>query len=239
MNHKPIKKGIRDSGFQSDALRSGTDLILVDTGSGLNFQPTAGKLLENLKAASIDPAAITKVVFTHAHPDHIWGTLGADATLNFPNAAYYVSAAEWDFWTDPDLLTKMPVEMGDFVKGAQRDLAAVKDKVTMVKPGDDIMTGIRVLDTAGHTPGHLSLEVTGGDGLIITGDATTNEIVALEHPDWKFAFDAIPDLAIQNRKALLDRAATDKIKLLGYHWTSPGIGYAEKKGTAFSYTAAT
>ena len=68
-------------------IRAGSDLILVDNGSGTEFQPTAGKLIENLTAAGVNPASVTKVVFTHAHPDHIWATLGANG-LNFPNAAY-------------------------------------------------------------------------------------------------------------------------------------------------------
>ena len=52
----------------------------------------------------------------------------------------------------------MPAEMGDIVKGAQRELTAIKDKVTMIKAGADVVTGIRAIDTAGHTPGHLSFE---------------------------------------------------------------------------------
>jgi glyoxylase-like metal-dependent hydrolase (beta-lactamase superfamily II) len=219
-------------------LRKGSDIILVDTGSGTKFEPSAGKLLENLKAAGIEQAAITKIVLTHGHPDHVWGTTDGSGALNFPNAAYYVGAAEWDFWMDPDLINKMPPQMGDFVKGAQREFAAVKDKVTMIKPGDEIVTGLKALDTAGHTPGHLSFEVSGGEGLIISVDAAVNHVIFFEHPEWKFGFDSIPDLAIQNRQALLDRAATDKIKLLGYHWASPGVGYAERSGTAYRFVAA-
>lgn len=218
-------------------LRKGSDIIVIDNGSGNKFQPSTGKLAESLKAANVDPASVTKVVFTHAHPDHIWGTLGADDNLFMPNAAYYVGATEWNFWTAPDLLSKMPAEMGDFVKGAQRDLAAVKDRVTMVKAGDEIAPGIAVLDTPGHTPGHLSLEVAGGEGLIITADATTNQIVSFEHPEWKFGFDADPTQAIDTRKKLLDRAAADKIKLLGFHWQYPGVGFAEKKDSAWVYAA--
>ena len=36
------------------------------------------------------------------------------------------------------------------------------------------------------------------------------------------------DVAIANRKALLERAVTDEIKLLGFHWSDPGVGYAEQ-----------
>jgi glyoxylase-like metal-dependent hydrolase (beta-lactamase superfamily II) len=218
-------------------IKIGNDIIVVDNGSGPNFQQTAGKLGENLMAAGIDPASVTKVVFSHAHPDHIWGTSKADGALLFPNAAYYVGEAEWNFWTAPDLITKMPAEMGDFVKGAQRDLGAVKDRVTMVKGGQDIVTGLSVIDTPGHTPGHMSLQLAGGEGLIITVDSMVNQIVSFEHPDWKFGFDADPAQAIQSRKALVDRAATDKIKLLGYHWQYPGVGFAERKDSAYRYVA--
>ena len=38
---------------------------------------------------------------------------------------------------------------------------------------------------------------------------------------------------------LLDQAATDKVKLLGYHWAYPGLGYAEKKDSAFVFVPAT
>ena len=119
--------------------------------------------------------------------------------------------------------------MGDFVKGAQRDLAAVKDRVTMVKAGDEIAPGIAVLDTPAHTPGHLSLEVAGGEGLIITADATTNQIVSFEHPEWKFGFDADPTQAIDTRKKLLDRAAADKIKLLGFHGSIPAWAFPKRR----------
>lgn len=217
-------------------IRAGDDLILVDNGSGSGFQPTAGKLAENMKAAGIDPASVTKVVFTHAHPDHIWGTLAGDRLL-CPEAAYYLGAAEHDFWMNPDIFNQLPAELHDFAKGAQRDIGAVKDRLTLVKAGDAIIPGVEVIDTPGHTPGHISLVVEGGDGLIVTGDVTPNEIISLEHPDWAFGFDAMPDVAIQSRKALVDRAAVDGMQMLGYHWTYPGVGKAEKAGEAWRFVA--
>ncbi len=220
-------------------IRTKSDLILLDTGSGTNFQPTAGKLLDNLAAANIDPKSITKVVFTHAHPDHIWGTLGSGDVLNFPNAAYYVSAVEWDFWMDPGLKTKLPEPMHVFVTGAQTNLTAVKNIVTMIKPGDDIVTGLSVVDSAGHTPGHISLLLAGGEGLLIPADAITEPAVYFPHPEWRFAYDMDSNVAVANRKKLLDRAATDKMKMLGFHWPYPGLGFAERKGTAYRYVPVT
>lgn len=235
--------GGRDGIHQAKAnillIRTGSDLILVDIGSGHRYEPTDGRLAGNLAAAGIDSAAITKVVFTHAHPDHIWATLTEEGQLRFPNATYFVGAAEWDFWMDPDYRTSMPAVLHGFAAGAQRDLGAIRDRVVMLKPGDDIVTGLRVFDTAGHTPGHLSLEMAGGAGLIITADAATNEIVSFERPDWRFGYDMLPEVAIRNRTRLVDRAATDRVKLLGYHWAYPGVGFAERAGSAWRYVPAT
>lgn len=216
-------------------IKAGNDLVLFDTGGG-DFQPTAGKLLANLAEADIKPESITKVVFTHAHPDHIWGTAqGAGGSLTYPNATYYAAAKEWDFWMDAGLVGKMPAMMKPFILGAQKHWGATKDKVTMVKPGDEIVAGIRVVDSPGHTPGHVCFEVPGGEGLLIMGDVIPVPAVYFPHPEWTFGFDAISDLAIQTRKTTLDRAATDKMKLLGYHWVYPGLGHAERKGAAYQY----
>lgn len=215
-------------------IRTGDDLVIVDVGSGSGFQPSAGKHAANLAAAGIDPASVTKVVITHGHLDHCGGTL-SDGALRFPNAAYYIGEAEWNFWMDPGIFSKLPPEMADFIKGVQRDFGAVKDKVTMVKGGDEVVSGLAVIDTPGHTPGHISLELAGADGLLITADAMPNNIVSFEHPGWTFGFDAIPDLAVQNRRMLVDRAANEKMKLLGYHWTWPGVGNAEQNGDGYRF----
>src|SRR5262249_44964581 len=98
---------LRESGatggeFQSPTnctlIRAGTALILVDTGSGPHFMPSAGKLADNLAAAGIDRNAITTVVYTHGHPDHLWGVADDFEEPVFPKAGYVVAAAEWDFW---------------------------------------------------------------------------------------------------------------------------------------------
>ena len=215
--------------------RSGSDVILMDTGSGGGFQPTVGKIAESLKAAGTEASSITKVIFTHAHPDHCWGTLGADGKPIFANASFHVAEAEWNFWTAADLASKMPKDMEGMVKTTQGQLAGIKDKVSMFKPGAEVLPGIMVLDTAGHTPGHVSFEMAGGDGLIITADAIINPNVFFPHPDWKFGFDADHATAIANRKKLLDMASAGKKKLLGYHWPYPGIGIAEAKDGAYFY----
>jgi glyoxylase-like metal-dependent hydrolase (beta-lactamase superfamily II) len=127
------KAGLVESKTNIPIIRKGNDLIIVDIGSGNKYQPSDGRLSANLIACGIDTGAITKVVFTHAHPDHVWGTLTEDGRLRFPNATYYVGAAEWNFWMDPDYRNNMPSELHEFAEGAQRDLGAIKDRVVMLK----------------------------------------------------------------------------------------------------------
>ena len=219
-------------------LKSGNEQILIDTGAGGMMSPTAGKLLESLKSAGTEPAAITKVIYTHAHPDHLWGSVGKDGALTFPNASFHMAEVEYGFWSAPDLAGKMPEGMRPMVQGIQGQLTALKDKLAFFKPGAEVVPGLAAIDTAGHTPGHVSFEMSGGDGLILTGDAITNPGVFFAHPDWKFGFDADHATASDNRKKLLDMASSQKKKMLGYHWPYPGIGMAEAKDGAYIYVPA-
>lgn len=222
--------------FSPVLVKSGSDMILFDTGNGPGREG-AGLLADSLKTAGIDPGSITKVIYTHAHPDHLWGTL-KDGKPVFANASHHVAETEWNFWTNPDLASKMPEGMRDMVKATQAQLAGIKDKVAMFKPGAEVVSGVNVIDTAGHTPGHVSFELAGGDGLILTGDAITVPQVFFAHPEWAFGFDADGAAAGKSRKMLLDMAASGKKLMLGYHWPYPGLGRAEAKDGAFAYVPA-
>src|SRR5262245_19276885 len=115
-------------------IRSQSAVILVDAGAGPRHQPTAGKLSDPLKAAGIEASAVTQVVLTHGHPDHLWGILEANDTLAYPNASYLVSAAEWAVWADPDVMGKMPTALANarVVNGAKNHFSRIKDKVKLV-----------------------------------------------------------------------------------------------------------
>ncbi len=216
-------------------IRTTDDLILVDMGSGDRFMPSAGKLWDNLKAAGIDRARITKVIFTHGHPDHLWGTVDELDDLVTPDATFFVASAEWDFWTGDNATRGLPPDRAGFVTGARRNYTAIKDKVKMVKPGDEIIAGLRLIDTPGHTQGHVSLELAGTDGLIVGGDVLTHPSISFLHPEWRPTADHIPDQAAATRRKLLDRIATDHSKLIGFHLPYPGLGIVERKDTAYRF----
>ena len=219
-------------------IRAGRDLILVDMGSGDRFMPTAGKLWGNLASAGIDKSAITKVIFTHGHPDHLWGALDEFDEPTLPNAACYVAAAEWDFWSGDHAVRGLPAERAGFVTGARRRYGAIKDRVVMFKPGDELVSGLRVIATPGHTQGHVSLALAGGDGLIIGGDALTHALISFQHPEWRPVADHVPEQAAATRVRLLDRLAADRSRLIGFHLPYPGLGTAERKNGAYRFIRA-
>ena len=115
-------------------VRTPSETILIDVGAGAHFMPGAGKLAENMEAAGIDRKAVTKVVFTHAHPDHIWGTLDDfDDEPMFPSASYLISAAEWNFWMADDVASKLPEDRQNFAPGAKRNLNKIKEKLRTIR----------------------------------------------------------------------------------------------------------
>ena len=61
--------------------------------------------MSTLKQAGIDPKDVDAVVMSHAHIDHCGGCVADDGSRNFPSAQYYITQADYDFWTDE---TKVP-----------------------------------------------------------------------------------------------------------------------------------
>lgn len=220
-------------------IETGQATVLVDVGSGNRFLPTAGKLMENLGAAGIDPGAITHVVITHAHPDHLWGIRDDFDEPLFPGAAYYTGATEQGFWTQEGLVDRVPPEMQQFVVGAVNALAVEGVDWTLLGHEQEVTPGVRVIETPGHTPGHLSVVVESqGQQLIALGDCINHAYMNFAHPDWVNNFDMDAEATQKSRRRVLDMAAADRMAVLGYHFPFPGVGHVRAEGEAYEFVPA-
>jgi hypothetical protein len=63
-------------------------------------------------------------------------------------------------------------------------------------------------------------------------------MVLARHPDWQGLFYIDPEKATATRKALLDRAAADKLRLSFFHAPFPATGYVIKAGAGYEYVPA-
>jgi glyoxylase-like metal-dependent hydrolase (beta-lactamase superfamily II) len=227
---------------------TGRERILVDTGFGEKLGPSFGSfsgLAANLRRAGITPESIDLVVISHGHLDHIGGLVTKSGTLAFPKAQFVFVDTEWNYWTGsryesevnsspmPDAFKKATIA------AARENLPPVADRSRFVKQGGEITTGVHYVAAPGHSPSHASILFTSGkEQFVHMGDIAHNPVTSLQRPDWTPVFDYEPAQAIRSRKAILDRVATDRVMVMGYHFPFPATGHVVRSDTAYHWEGA-
>jgi glyoxylase-like metal-dependent hydrolase (beta-lactamase superfamily II) len=227
---------------------TGRERILVDTGFGEKIGPSFGNFPElgaNLRRAGITPESIDLVVISHGHLDHIGGLVTKSGAPAFPKAHFVFVDTEWNYWTGGRYESEVngspmpdPVKKGT-IGAARENLPPVADRSRFVKQGGEITNGVRYVAAAGHSPSHAAILFTSGNKQFMhMGDIAHNPVTSLQHPDWTPVFDYEPAQAITSRKAILDRVATDRVVVMGYHFPFPAIGHVIRHDTAYHWEAA-
>jgi glyoxylase-like metal-dependent hydrolase (beta-lactamase superfamily II) len=226
--------------FTPVLVNTGKELVLFDTGNGslraeheqLKNRLPAGNLVERMGRAGYKPEDVDVVALTHGHPDHIGGLTNGGRPV-FPNARYVFGAAEFDFWNK-----------GENVREARkfnRELYAkivvpLAIRATMIKPGDEVVPGIRAVDAAGHSPGLLAFTIESeGKRMINWADTCNHYVVAVQRPDLHLDVDDDKEKAAATRKRILEMCDKEDLLVAGFHMPFPGLGYVEKAGGAYRW----
>lgn len=212
-------------------LETGGRRVLFDNGMGSStlFGPDSGRLHASLAEAGIDPGAIDALVLTHAHSDHCWGTMADDGSPNFPNATLYVAQAEWDFWS-----SNPPGDRRDrTLEGFRKHLLPLRERLHLVRDGEEFLPGVQAWLTPGHTPGHMAYLFTGG--WCLTGDVAFHDPLSYRFPDAESAFDTDRAEGVATRRRALDRLVHDRLAVIAYHHAWPGLGHVERSGGQYRF----
>lgn len=223
-------------------IQRGNHLTLVDTGTAQCFGPGLGQVLGNLRAAGYDPAEVDDVLLTHAHPDHLCGLLDAEGKPAYPKATVWLSKADADYWLDPASEAHAPKRVQAAFPLARRAVAPYQAAGALRRfvPGDALPTGITALDSHGHTPGHTSWRIDGGNGqqLLVWGDLVHFHAVQFTRPDTSFEADSDRAAAIASRRRLMAEAADQGWWVAGAHLPFPGLGHVRHEGQAYAWVPA-
>ncbi|WP_270934039.1 MBL fold metallo-hydrolase [Falsiroseomonas oryzae] len=227
-----------ESPYNVTILRTPRGLVMFDAGTGGLSGPNTGTGPANMRAAGLDPAQVTLIVHTHFHGDHINGLTTNEGVANFPNAQIMVPEREWSFWNDAGEESRATEFRRPGFALVRRRFAPYQGRVTTYGPGAQVAPGVTAVTTPGHSPGHTSLLIADGNAqLLVLGDAVHAPQLFLPNPDWVPIFDMDANQAVETRRRLLDRLATDRIPVVGYHFPMPATGRVERAGTGYRLVA--
>jgi glyoxylase-like metal-dependent hydrolase (beta-lactamase superfamily II) len=224
-------------------------LILIDTGAGNkenakfkdiygieNEGTDGGTLLEDgLKQVGVLPADIAIVINTHLHFDHAGGNTrnrpDGSLEITFPNATYIVRRGEYDYAMNTNERTAasyfernwMPLEKADKIEWVSREKEIVK--------------GIRVVPSPGHTPYHQSVLIeSAGDRAFYLGDLVPTH-AHLPLP-WIMGYDVEPLVTLETKRRILKQAVDENWLLIFEHDATVAWSRIENDGKTYRLEAA-
>jgi glyoxylase-like metal-dependent hydrolase (beta-lactamase superfamily II) len=184
--------------------------VLVETGIGERVTDKVREMrkyeglpiVEAMAAASFDAASVDLVVMSHLHFDHAGGLLRADGSKAFPRARIVAQRAEWDIALDDNSRIVASYD--------QPELRLVQEWGSggAVEGERELLPGVSVIATGGHSKGHQAIVVRGANQtLAFFGDLGMRPWSA--NPRWVTAFDDFPLDSVEIKGELFARAAAD------------------------------
>jgi len=219
--------------------RSGRVLVETGIGERLDDKTRAMRSYEGpwiasaLEACGFLPESVSVVAMSHLHFDHAGGLLRPTGERTFPNATIVAQKAEWEV-----ALGDNPRLVASYV---QPELTLVKDWGAQgwADGEHEIMPGVTVVPTGGHSTGHQAIVVRGvGDDartLAFFGDLLMRPWAA--NPRWVTSFDDFPlDSVVRKAELFAQAADEDWIVVLSHEVKHP-VGRLVRDRDRFRYEA--
>jgi len=204
-------------------------LVLIDTGVGDKDGPKfreiygidnasragrATRLEDALAEAGYEPADVDIVISSHLHFDHAGGNTrrveGGMVEPSFPRARYVAQRGEFDYahWRNERVQASYLPDNFDPLERSGR-LQLLEGEV-------EVVPGVRVLPTPGHTPHHTSILIQSGDQVACFLADLVPTASHLPLP-WIMGYDVEPLVTLESKRQLLRRAREENWLLVFEH----------------------
>ena len=207
--------------------------ILINTGIGNKYNQRyqdifniqhPPSLLPGLAEHNIKPADIDIVILTHLHFDHCGGnTISQNNKIMpaFPKARYIVQKSEWEKAVNPNERTR-----ASYIKD---NLIPIKEanQLELIDGNKEILPGISVRVTGGHTRGHQIVLMKSGDK---TAVYWSDLIPTTAHVDLPYimGYDLYPEETLEEKRRFIDQAIKEKWICFWEHDPVINCGYIRK-----------
>jgi glyoxylase-like metal-dependent hydrolase (beta-lactamase superfamily II) len=126
-----------------------------------------------------------------------------------------------------------------YFRNARRIFRDIAKEVHRFTPGAEVAPGIVSVAAYGHTPGHTAFAVhSGSQSMLAMSDTAREPFLFVRHPLWQPSYDMDGPLAAKTRKAMLDRAAADRMLVEAYHFPFPACGHIARTAGGYELTPA-
>ena len=234
----PDKRNRVHLGLNCLLIRTGHEILLVDTGCGRKYSAKErdiygigreSDIVSGLASLGLGPGDVDLVINTHLHFDHCGGNTrweGDEAVPTFPNATYIVAMQDYATGIDRNERTAASYRPENWVPLEERG------QLQVLEGEKEIVSGVSLVHTPGHTPGHHSVKVQAGDKTVFYLADLCPTIAHVPLP-WIMGYDLLPLTTLETRKRIYPQAVEEAWLLFFEHDPQVVAGYMKQKDDKF------
>lgn len=213
--------------------------LLIDTGVGNKMDErqlrnngvrAQSQLEDSLASLGLLAEEIDYVLMTHMHADHASGLTKLENeqyVSTFPNAKILLSSTEWNELRQPNIRSRNTYW--------KENWEAIQSQVETFENECEVMPGIRMIHTGGHSDGHSIIKLEqNGETIIHMADIMPTH--AHQNPLWVLAYDDYPMTSVFAKEKIMAEALANGYSFIFYHdavyrlikWNETGKEIVEK-----------